>query len=41
MEDITDGLVKPIEDVLGQLDELRKDLEIYRTSTRMDTDFFM
>ena len=41
MEEITYGLVKPIEDVLGQLDELRKDLEIYQTSTRMDTDFFM
>ena len=41
MEEVSYGLVKPIEDVLGQLDELRKDLEIYQTSTRMDTDFFM
>ena len=41
MEEVTYGLVNAIEDVLGQLDELRKDLEIYQTSTRMDTDFFM
>ena len=41
MEQVTYGLIKPIEDVLGQLDELRNDLEIYQTSTRMDTDFFM
>ena len=41
MEEVTDGLVKPVEDVVEQLDELGNDLEIYRTSTRMDTDFFM
>ena len=41
MEEVTDGLVKPIEDVLEQLDELGNDLELYRTSTRMDTDLFM
>ena len=41
MEEVSYGLVKPIEDVLGRLAELRKDLEIYQTSTRMDTDFFM
>ena len=41
MEEVTEGLIKPIEDVLEQLDELGNDLEIYRTSTRMDTDFFM
>ena len=41
MGEVTDGLVKPIEEVLEQLDELGNDLEIYRTSTRMDTDFFM
>ena len=41
MDQVTYGLIKPIEDELGQLDELRKDLENYQTSTRMDTDFFM
>ena len=41
MEEVIAGLVKPVEDVLEQIDELRKDLEIYQTSTRMDTDFFM
>ena len=41
MEMIRDDLVKHIEDVLGQLAELQKDLEIYQTSTIMDTDFFM
>ena len=39
--EVTDGLIKPVEDVLEQLDELGNDLEIYRTSTRMDTEFFM
>ena len=41
MDELTDGPVKPIKDMLKQLDELRNDLEIYQTSTRMDTDFFM
>ena len=41
MEDVTDGIVKPVEDVLEQLQELRQDLRIYTTSTEMDTDFFL
>ena len=41
MEKIRDDPVKHIEDVLEQLAELQKDLEIYQTSTIMDTDFFM
>ena len=41
MEEVIAWLVKPVEDVLEQIDELRKDLEIYQTSIRMNTDFFM
>ena len=41
MEEVIAGLVKPVEDVLEQIDELRNYLKIYQTSTRMDTDFFM
>ena len=41
MEELINGLVKPFEDMLEKMDELRNDLEIYRTSTKMDTDFFM
>ena len=41
VEEMTTALVKPIEDVLEQLQELRRDLRIYQASTEMDTDFFM
>ena len=41
MEDVADGIIKPVEDVLEQLHELRQDLRIYTTSTEMDTDFFL
>ena len=41
MEEITGKLVKPVENLLEQLNKLRNDLEIYQTSTNMDTDFFM
>ena len=41
MEELKDGLVKPIEDVLKQFNELSNDLEIYQTSTKINKDFFM
>ena len=41
MAELTEGLVKPVGDLLGQLNQLRKDLEIYQASTNMDVDFFM
>ena len=41
IEEMTTSLVKPIEDVLEQLQNLRRDLRIYQASTEMDTDFFM
>ena len=41
MEELRGGLLKPVEDVLRQMNQLRKDLEIYQASTNMDTGFFM
>ena len=41
VEEMTNALVKPIDDVLEQLQELRSDLKIYQASAEMDTDFFM
>ena len=41
MQELTFELVKPVGSMLGLLNQLRKDLEIYRASTDMDTDFFM
>ena len=41
MRDIRDGLIRPIEAVVEQLDEQIDELENYQKSTRMDTDFFM
>ena len=41
MMEIRKDLIRPIEDVLGQLDKLIDELEDYQKSTRMNTDFFM
>ena len=41
MEEVIDDVVKPIEDVLLQIQQLRNELDVYQKSTRMDTDFFM
>ena len=41
MREIRYGLIRPVEAVVVQLDELIDELEKYRKSTIMDTDFFM
>ena len=41
LEEIIDEIMRPIENVIAQLQQLRTDLEMFRRSTEMNTDFLM